>query len=68
MQAYKEMAYTESCHLTADSLAELLDFAVLSLGLKVAYLQNTKIVHYDLTKGKRRLAIRLGAKEKECYE
>jgi len=62
----KKWRWTESCHLFAGSLEELHNFAA-SLGLKREYFQNTRIPHYDLTKGKRMLAIRLGAKEKEVH-
>jgi len=50
-----------SCHLVADTLAELHTFAE-KLGLKRAWFQdNRKIPHYDLTPGKSREAIALGA-------
>ena len=48
-------------HLTADTLAELHEFA-LSIGLKRAWFQNHKFQpHYDLTRGKRHQAVRSGA-------
>jgi hypothetical protein len=54
--------YTESCHLVADSLEELHSFAT-RLGLKREWFQDKRLPHYDLTKGKRALAVRLGAVE-----
>lgn len=49
------------CHLTADSLAELHEFAG-RLDLKREWFQNHKLIpHYDLIKSKRAIAIELGA-------
>ena len=51
------------CHLTADSLDELHDFAK-SIGLKQQWFQNHRFMpHYDLTPSKRLLAITKGAVE-----
>ena len=51
------------CHLVADDIQELHDFAA-KLGLKREWFQNHRIhPHYDITESKRELAIRLGAKE-----
>jgi hypothetical protein len=54
------------CHLTADTLDELHEFAA-KLGLKREWFQghhrNPAFWHYDLTANKRVQAVRLGAKE-----
>lgn len=54
--------FKEACHLMADSKEELIEFAR-KLKLKDSWIQCTSILHYDLTKGKRFQAIKLGAKE-----
>lgn len=55
--------WSHYCHLSADTIPELHQFAE-RLGLKPAYFQNLPgLPHYDLTKTKRRLAIKLGAVE-----
>lgn len=52
-----------SCHLFADSLVELHNFAAI-LGLRKQWFQpHQKLDHYDLTVGKRKQAVRLGAVE-----
>jgi hypothetical protein len=49
------------CHLVADDLGELHDFAA-KLGLKKEWFQNHRIQpHYDITAAKREQAIKLGA-------
>jgi len=48
------------CHLTADNLAELHQFAA-KLKLKREWFQNKRIPHYDITESKRLKAIELGA-------
>lgn len=53
------------CHLTADSLSELHEFAD-RLGLQRSWFQappKTPHPHYDLTEGKREQALKLGAVE-----
>ena len=53
------------CHLTADSLAELHEFAA-KVGCQRAWFQEppkTPYPHYDLTEGKRALALTRGAQE-----
>ena len=51
------------CHLVADDLEELHDFAA-KLGLKRSWFQNHKIQpHYDITEAKRAIAVKMGAKE-----
>ena len=60
----KKWRYTQSCHLTADSLQELHTFAIRQLGLHPAWFQsdrNQARCHYDLTASKRTLALRRGA-------
>lgn len=54
--------FSHSCHLIADTLNELHEFAE-RLGLKRNWFQNKRVPHYDLTKNKRYQAVRLGAKE-----
>ena len=52
-----------SCHLIADDIEELHDFACF-LGLRRAWFQGDSVIpHYDLTRGKRFEAVRLGAIE-----
>jgi len=59
----RKWRWNESCHLFADSLEELHEFA-LKLGLKRSYFQARSVLpHYDLTGNKRREAIEKGAKE-----
>lgn len=54
--------YAESCHLFADSIEELHQFAIGRLKLKGAWFQNrADFPHYDLTRGKRRQAMLWGA-------
>lgn len=53
-----------SCHLIADTVEELHRFAA-RLGLKREWFQTHGGPHYDLTAGKRALAVRLGATELE---
>lgn len=52
----------QSCHMYADSEAELVEFAV-SIGLKPRYLQRKSALHFDLTPTKRKLAVEAGAIE-----
>jgi len=49
-----------SCHLTADAVEELHAFAA-ALGLRAEWFQRSRIPHYDITAGKREIAIKLGA-------
>ena len=49
------------CHLTADSLDELHEFAA-KIGLKRSWFQQHKLMpHYDVVEAKRPIAIELGA-------
>lgn len=57
-----------SCHLTADTEAELHAFAR-SIGLRRSWFQDHPIhPHYDLTKRKRELAVEKGAVFKSARE
>lgn len=58
--------WSESCHLTADSLKELHAFAKW-LGLKRMWFQEDR-PHYDLTRGMRERAIQHGALKKRGEE
>ena len=63
--------YVESCHLTADSEAELHAFAA-AIGMKREWFQRHHLMpHYDLTSNKRSAAVRHGAVEitrRQSYE
>lgn len=53
--------YDKACHLMADSLEELHEFAA-RLGLKRAYFQNhSRLPHYALTVGNHYKALKMGA-------
>jgi hypothetical protein len=55
--------YDKACHLVADTLEELHEFAA-RLGLKRAWFQNRdRLPHYDLTIGNRFKALKMGAVE-----
>ena len=51
-----------SCHLIADSVEELMDFAV-AMGLRREWFQPKSTPHFDLTADGRALAVSLGAIE-----
>ena len=51
-----------SCHLIADSVDELMDFAV-AMGLRREWFQPKSTPHFDLTADGRADAVRLGAIE-----
>lgn len=55
------------CHMLADSVEELHAMAD-KLGLKREWFQNHSTPHYDISKGKRTLAISLGAIEVNRYK
>lgn len=55
------------CHLVADSLDELHDFAA-KLGLQKRYFQDKSLPHYDVSLSKREKAVKLGAKEVSAKE
>lgn len=55
--------HAEACHLVADTREELHAFAE-RLGLRPEWFQrDSRLPHYDLTRGKRFQALRLGAQE-----
>jgi hypothetical protein len=60
--------WSESCHLYADTIDELMAMADL-LGLRRSWLQDDpgKLVHFDLTRNKRMQAIRQGAIETDRH-
>jgi len=62
-QPNKRWRWNQVSHLIADSLEELHEFAA-RLGLKREWFQNHRLApHYDLTPGKRNLAIQYGVVE-----
>jgi hypothetical protein len=52
--------YGASCHMIADSVEELIEFAI-SIGLKERWIQLKRIPHFDLTSKRREQAIKAGA-------
>ena len=55
--------WSKSCHLIADSLDELHEFAK-QIGMRRSWFQNdSRLPHYDLTENRRRMAVKLGAVE-----
>ncbi len=65
---FKRWRYSHYCHLTADTLEELHEFAQ-RLGLRKGWFQgNRKYPHYDLTANKRIQALGLGAVEISARE
>jgi hypothetical protein len=57
----KQWPYPKACHLTADTLDELHEFAI-KVGLRRQWFQpHKRHPHYDLTEGRRRIAVRLSA-------
>jgi hypothetical protein len=55
--------WTESCHLIADSVEELHEFAK-GIGMKRAWFQNnSRLPHYDLNKNRRAIAVKMGVIE-----
>jgi len=63
--------YTHAAHLIADSIPELVEFGR-KIGLKRKWLQNEhdvrRIPHFDVTPGKRDLALAFGARAVDRYE
>lgn len=51
----------ESCHLIADTVEELHDFAA-RLGMRRSWFQARSFPHYDLTERRRTKALELGAR------
>lgn len=59
----KRWPYTRACHLVADSVEELQEFAI-RLGMHPSWFQNKpELPHYDLTTRMRQKAVRMGAIE-----
>jgi hypothetical protein len=54
--------HTKSCHMFADSVGEIRQFAE-KIGLKRSWLQFERAIHFDLTPSKRAEAVRAGAVE-----
>lgn len=53
----------KACHLTADTIEELHNFALM-LGMRRSWFQDhPRHPHYDLTEGRRKAAVKLGAIE-----
>lgn len=52
-----------SCHLIADSVAELQQFALQKLGMRIEWFQPLSSPHFDLTADGREAAVRFGAIE-----
>lgn len=55
------------CHMFADTIAELHDFAG-SIGMRREWFQPFSFPHYDVAKGRRAAALRLGAVEVDRRE
>lgn len=64
-ESNQKVRWKKSCHLTADWLTELFDFAE-KLGLKPGWIQKSRtgIAHFDLTERMRKKALGLGALER----
>ena len=59
----KNWRWNQSCHLIADSIEELHEFAK-RVGMRREWFQNdSRLPHYDLTAKRRAVAVRLGAVE-----
>jgi hypothetical protein len=58
----KGWRWKKSCHLFADSLEELHDFAQ-KIGMKKEWFQDGRLPHYDLTLTRRKEAVKQGAIE-----
>lgn len=58
----RKWPYSKACHLVADSVTELQEFAQL-MPLHSSWFQSESVPHYDLTTRMRQRAIRLGAIE-----
>ena len=64
----KNWPYSQSCHLVADSVEELHYFAG-RMRLKPSWFQDKpELPHYDLTRGMRLVAVKLGAIEVNRYK
>lgn len=54
--------WKQSCHLFVDTIEELHTFAA-SIGMRRSWFQDKRLKHYDLTSGRRRVAVFKGAIE-----
>jgi hypothetical protein len=67
----KNWKWTKSCHLYADSIEELHQFA-LKIGMRLSWFQDDiRLPHYDLNENRRKIAVKNGAVEvstKHTYE
>lgn len=61
-QPKKGWRWTSSCHMFADSVEELHEFAN-KIGMRREWFQDKKLPHYDLTAKRRQLAMQYGAIE-----
>jgi len=52
----KEWRWKQSCHMFADTLEELHEFAQ-KIGMKREWFQDKRLPHYDLTITRRKLAV-----------
>lgn len=59
--------YGASCHMIADSVEELKEFAV-SIGMKENWFQDKRVPHFDLTAKRRVDAVKNGAVELETRD
>ena len=58
----KNWKWDYSCHLFADSIDELHEFAK-KIGMRRSWFQEKRLPHYDLTAKRRQVAVGLGAIE-----
>jgi hypothetical protein len=56
----KVWPYQRACHLIADTIAELMEFAE-SIGLKSEWFQNKDTPHFDLNESRHKQALAKGA-------
>lgn len=55
--------WLRSCHMYADTLEELMEFATKRLRLRADWFQDKRVPHFDLTPNKRKQAVGMGAVE-----
>ncbi len=61
--AFKKYKGMIMCHLVADTLNELHNFANDKLGCKASWFQDKKFPHYDIPLSKRKITVKYGAWE-----